>query len=113
MRRLLRAALALLLAAPTLHHPHVATAASHAGVRARDDVYAAAALHRAASVQAPAPKPGAQPRSGPDCHPPAFIAVVAALVPRADAGGAQLRPSAAPVPRSAKRPDYYATAPPC
>ncbi|HSU16146.1 hypothetical protein [Longimicrobium sp.] len=112
MRRLLRAALALLLAAPALHHPHSAAAAQHAGVRPRDEVYAAAASHRGTLAQAPVPKRGAQPASGPDLHPPAFIPASATLLPRAEAGGTHLRPSRIPVPRSAKRPAYYATAPP-
>jgi hypothetical protein len=112
MRRLLRAALALLLAAPALHHPHSAAAASHAGVRPRDEVYAAAAPHRGPLAQAPALKRGAQPASGANLHPPAFIPAFATPLPRGAAGGTHLRPSPIPVPRSAKRPGYYATAPP-
>jgi hypothetical protein len=110
MRRLLRAALALLLAAPALHHPHAA--APHAGVRPRDEVYAAAASHRGPLAQAPTPKRGAHPAPGPGLHPPAFIPAFAASLPRGEAGGTHLRPSPIPVPRSAKRPPYYATAPP-
>jgi hypothetical protein len=111
MRRLLRAVLALLLAAPALHHPYAA-AASHAGVRARDEVYAAAASHRGPLAQAPALKRGAQPGGGPGLHPPAFIPAFATPLARGEAGAARLRPSPVPVPRSAKRPAYFATAPP-
>lgn len=111
MTRLLRAALALLLAAPAVHHPRSA-AASHAGVRPRDEVYAAAASHHGALDPAPVLKRGAQPNSGPGLHPPAFVPASAASLPRGEAGEARLRPSPLPVPRSAKRPGYYATAPP-
>ena len=112
MRRLLRAALALLLAAPALHHPHAAAATSHAGVRPRDEVYAAAVSHRGPLAQAPTLKRGARPVLGPDLNPPAFIPAFATSLPGGEAGGTHLRPSPVPVPRSAKRPPYYATAPP-
>lgn len=112
MRRLLRAALALLLALPALHQPHSASAASQSGVRARDEVFAAAVPHRGPLSQASALKGGARPASGTDFHPPAFIPVFATPLPRGEAGGTSLRPSPVPVPRSAKRPGYYATAPP-
>lgn len=111
MRRLLRAVLALLLVASALHLPPAA-AAPHAGVRPRDEVFAAAAAHRGPRVQAPAPKRGAHPARGPDLHPHAFAPALATSLPRGEAGGTRLRPSPVPVPRSAKRPAYYATAPP-
>lgn len=111
MRRLLRAALAVLLAAPALLHPHPAAAASHAGVRAREEVYAAAASHRDPLAHAPVLKRGAQP-TGASLHPPAITPAFATSLPRGEARVAHLRPSPVPVPRSAKRPPYYATAPP-
>jgi hypothetical protein len=109
MRRLLQAALALLLAAPSLPSGHAA-AQGHSGVRPREEVYAAVTSPRAALALAPVQKRGTQPGSG--VHPPAFIPQLAPLRPQGEVAGTFLRPSRAPVPRSAKRPGYYATAPP-
>ena len=112
IRRLLRTALAVLLAAPTLHHARAAAAPS-VGVAPRDEVFAAGAAHRGPKLEAPTPKLRTARTSGPDLHPPAFLFAAAAPLPRGEAGAARLHLSRVPVPRSAKRPAYDATGPPC
>jgi hypothetical protein len=72
MRTLLRAALALLLAAPALHRPQAAGDTSHSGVRPREEWLLAAPSQRQAA-DAPAPRRlRPPPPHGP--VPPAFLA---------------------------------------
>ena len=112
MKTLLRAALALLLAAPALHHPQrPAAGPSPVTAGPRDERFAAAAPHRAAGIAAPAPKRVRPPST----HGPSPLAFIPAAGPRAahvHAPRSGVRASRVPVPRRTDRPAYYATAPP-
>jgi hypothetical protein len=108
---MVRAALALLLAAP-LAHAAPRAAAPGDGLRPRDGLFLASAPRQ---QQPAADELGLKlrrtpPRVGSGAVP--FPSDAFAAEPRHDARGAVLPPSSPLVPRSAKRPAYYANAPP-
>ncbi|HEX8244651.1 MAG TPA: hypothetical protein VF541_14190 [Longimicrobium sp.] len=111
MKTLLRAALALLLAAPALHHPRPAAAPSPASARPRDERFATVAPHRAPAAAAPAPK-RVRPPSTHGAAPLAFIPAAGPALARRAAPASGVRALRVPLPRRVNRPAYYATAPP-
>lgn len=104
--------LALLLAAPALHPARAAVPGAEAGIRARDAVELAAARQRDGSGAeltrhlGRAPQP---PRAGADASP--FLAA-APLALALQLSTREPPHASAADPRSARRPAYYANAPP-
>lgn len=105
-------ALALLLSAPALHPARHAIPGSQTGLRARDAVEIGLAHHRDGAQIELGPRlrhPSQPPRAGTDASP--FAAARAdELV--ASTSSAEPAHVSAPDPRGARRPAYYATAPP-
>ena len=109
-RWLAHAALALVLFGPAAQAPRPAVHEA-TGIRPRDavEVAFAARTHPATLEQAPRVR-RVPPRAG--TAPPPFLASPVPAVPRAPESAAWSRALAAHDPRSARRPAYFANAPP-